>query len=332
MAVIPPGLVDHWAFWLAYTVMNRTTLAASRSVVPQLEEYERNGFTIFRNVLPPELIAEVRQHIDWLTAKYPDVRPEHLHHPLMRDDAFWVRLVTDSRLLDIAELFLGPNIACFTSHYICKPAHTGHAVLPHQDGAYWRLEPMRAATLWLAVDESAPDNGCLNMITGSHRLSLQAIKLRKDKPNMLGSELDLSGLSDEADGLGEEVAVHLQPGDVSVHHPNIVHGSKENRSGRRRAGLDIGYMDASTRILNEGLYLDPILCRGRTTLTDHRYRAWPMVDPEKTIPFAGDERWNQTAAAMNTFPGVRHPSPADEPVAAMVARMITRIQAGTVKA
>lgn len=128
-----------------------------------LSGYERDGFAIFRNVLGPDLIAEARAHIEWLGRRYPDLRPEHYHHPLMRDDAFWVRLVTDSRLLDIAELFVGPDIACFTSHYICKPARDGHPVLWHQDGAYWDLRPMRAVALWLAIDRSEPENGCLRM-------------------------------------------------------------------------------------------------------------------------------------------------------------------------
>jgi len=132
------------------------------------EVYERDGFAIFRNVLDPELLEEVAAHVEWLGKRYPELRPEHYHHPLMRDDAFWVRLVTDSRLLDIAELFVGPNIACFTAHYICKPPLDGHAVLWHQDGAYWDLRPMHAVTLWLAMERSRPANGCLKRLPGPH--------------------------------------------------------------------------------------------------------------------------------------------------------------------
>jgi hypothetical protein len=90
-----------------------------------IEQYERDGYAIFRNVIDADLVAEADQHVRWLGAKYPDLRPEHYHHPLMRDDAFWVRLVSDERLLDIAQFFLGPDIACFTSHYICKPQPPG---------------------------------------------------------------------------------------------------------------------------------------------------------------------------------------------------------------
>ena len=46
----------------------------------------------------------------------------------MKDDPFWVQLISDDRLLDIAEQFIGPNIALFTSHYISKPAFDGRPV------------------------------------------------------------------------------------------------------------------------------------------------------------------------------------------------------------
>ncbi|MEU0438110.1 hypothetical protein ABZ153_42360 [Streptomyces sp. NPDC006290] len=87
-------------------------------------EYAEQGFSIIRNVVPQDLLEEVSAHVDWLTRKYPDLRPEHFHHPLIRNDAFWARLVSDPRLVDIAAFFLGPDLACFTAHYICKPPTT----------------------------------------------------------------------------------------------------------------------------------------------------------------------------------------------------------------
>src|SRR5690606_40334400 len=56
-------------------------------------------------------------------------------------DPFWVRLISDDRLVDIASLFVGPDVALFASHYISKPPFTGQPVLWHQDSAFWPLEP-----------------------------------------------------------------------------------------------------------------------------------------------------------------------------------------------
>src|SRR5688572_23864064 len=99
----------------------------------QLSQYERDGYVIFRNVIDADLIAEARSHVEWLMAQHPDLKPEALHHQLMTNDPFWVRLISDDRLLDIAQRFIGPDIALFASHYLCKMPHTGAPVLWHQD-------------------------------------------------------------------------------------------------------------------------------------------------------------------------------------------------------
>jgi phytanoyl-CoA hydroxylase len=285
--------------------------------------YERDGFAIFRGVIDAELIGEARKHVAWLRARHPSLRSEHLHHPLMRDDAFWVRLVTDDRLVAIVRRFLGPDLGCFTSHYICKPPGDGQAVLWHQDGAYWNLTPMQALSVWLAVDDSDLENGCLRMIPGTHRTSLGAIVLRDDVPNMLHSSID-PALVDSA----RAVAIELKAGDVSVHHPMVIHGSEANHSGRQRCGLDIGYIATSTEIGKTGLYLNPILLAGRAVPGINRYRPWPTYNPDRTIPFRSAEFWNARAAEMNLRDGV-DATVADDDVRDLTARMMQRLKAGT---
>ena len=65
------------------------------------------------------------------------------------------RLAGEDRLLDIAEPFIGLNIALLSAHYIAKKPGDGQAVQWHQDGSYWPLEPMRVTTLWVAVTASS---------------------------------------------------------------------------------------------------------------------------------------------------------------------------------
>lgn len=291
-----------------------------------IKEYETNGYAILRDVIDPDLIGELSAHVDWLGRKYPDLRPEDYHHPLMRDDAFWVRAVTDSRLIDIAESFLGPDIACFTAHYVCKPPVDGRPVLWHQDGAYWKLQPMRALTVWLAVDPSTVENGCLRMVPGSHVLPLQPPLSRTDIPNMLQSWTDPVIVQEWVDRAGV-MPVELNPGDVSIHHPNILHCSEPNTSNRRRCGLDIGYMPATTRISNDGLYLNPILVRGSAVRGVNDYRAYPRYVEGETIRFRGCDTWNHTVALSHDGQIASH----EETPLAITHRMIDRLRAGTVK-
>lgn len=249
-------------------------------------QYNRDGYVIVRNVIDADLVEEARRHIEWLMARHPGVRPEQLHHYMMTHDAFWVRLISDDRLLDVAEQFVGPNIALFASHYIAKRPHDGQAVLWHQDGSYWPLEPMEVVTLWLALDDSTPENGCMRVIPGTQHLELKGVQRRTDVDNVLNSGMDES-LVDES----KAVDVILAPGDVSIHHPNVIHGSNANTSPRWRRGLTIRYIPTSTRIICDGQWPSAFLLRGRAVEGVNSYLPFPKYSPETSMPFRGCERW-----------------------------------------
>jgi len=260
--------------------LDRATLSQAKT------QFDQQGYAVFPSVLDAELVTEASRHIDWLMAHNPGVRPELLGHTLVANDAFWVRLISDDRLLDIAEQFIGPNIALFASHYISKPAGDGMPVLWHQDGSYWPLEPMQVVTLWLAVDASTPENGCMRVIPGTQAVALQQMRERTDVGNVLNSEID-PALVDES----RAVDLVLQPGGVSVHQPNIIHGSNANRSPYRRAGLTIRYIPTSTRIVAEGQWPCAFLLRGQAVPGVNSYLPRPRFIPGVSMPFRGCEAW-----------------------------------------
>jgi phytanoyl-CoA hydroxylase len=255
---------------------------------PAVEQYERGGYVIFREVLDAGLIQEASQHVEWLMERHPDHQPELLHHYLMTKDPFWVRLISDDRLLDVAELFVGPNIGLFASHYLCKLPGEGMPVLWHQDGSYWPLEPMEVVTLWLAVDDSLPENGCMRVIPGTQTLDLQTLRRRTDVKNVLSSEID-PALVDES----KAVDLILKAGDVSVHHPNIIHGSNANTSARRRCGLTIRYIPTSTRIRTQNgeRWPSAFLLRGKAMPGVNDYHPRPTYVEGEHLPFRGCEAW-----------------------------------------
>lgn len=215
------------------------------SVSPaQVKKYRRDGYAIFKPVLDVDLIQEASDHVEWLIKKHPELRPEQLHHWLMWDDPFWLRLISDDRLLDIVEAFIGPNIALFASHYICKLGGDGQPVLWHQDGHYWPLEPMEVITVWLAVDDSDKENGCMRVIPGTHRnRQLYKHERNTERPNVLSSQVDIATVDENI-----AVDIEVKSGGVSVHDPFLIHGSNPNFSKRRRCGLTIRYIPTSTKI------------------------------------------------------------------------------------
>ena len=54
-------------------------------------------------------------------------------------------------------------------HVFCKPAGDGYATPWHQDGHYWPIRPLANCTVWVALEESTIENGCLRVIPRSHR-------------------------------------------------------------------------------------------------------------------------------------------------------------------
>jgi ectoine hydroxylase-related dioxygenase (phytanoyl-CoA dioxygenase family) len=249
--------------------------------------YDRDGYVIVRGAIDSGLAIEAQEHVRWLLGKNPGVRPEQLHADLARNDPFWIRLISDPRLLDIAEQFVGPNVALFATHYICKPPRDGQAVLWHQDGIYWPLDPMEVVTLWLAVSDSIPENGCMRVIPGTQTMDLTAVEERGDVANVLGSGLE-SKYVDET----KAVDVVLRAGDVSIHHPNLIHGSEPNRSEMWRMGLTIRYIPASTRILKPETAA-PFLLRGEPVPGINVYLPLPAYVPGTHMAFRGCEAWTR---------------------------------------
>jgi ectoine hydroxylase-related dioxygenase (phytanoyl-CoA dioxygenase family) len=197
----------------------------------------------------------------------------------MWDDPFWIRLVSDARLLDLVEPIIGPDIALFASHYICKPGGDGLPVHWHQDGTYWPLAPMDVITAWLAVDDTTTENGCMRVIPGSHKCG-KILDHRLNKETEAVLEMEVAGGVDES----RAVNVEIPAGGISLHHPLLVHGSNPNRSPRRRCGLTIRYIPATTRVTREDW--KTFMLRGRPVAGINEYASFPEFRPADH--FAGD--------------------------------------------
>ncbi len=248
-------------------------------------QYDRDGYVIVRQAIDRELAGEARAHVEWLIKHNPGVRPEQFHADMAREDPFWIRLVSDERLVNIAGQFVGPDIALFATHYICKPPRDGQAVLWHQDGSYWPLEPMKVVTLWLAVTDSTPENGCMRVVPGTHGMQLETVQTRNDVDNVLGS-----GMNNELVDESRAVDVVLDAGDLSIHHPNLIHGSEANTSEKWRMGLTIRYIPTATRILKPDIGA-PFLLRGKAVPGVNVYLPRPRYVVGRCMPFRGCEEW-----------------------------------------
>ena len=103
-----------------------------------------------------------------------------------------------------------------------------------------------------------------------------------EEENVLSSSID-ADLVEES----RAVDLELRAGDVSAHHPNIVHGSNSNRSKRRRCGLTIRYIPTTTRIVTDQQWASAFLLRGEALAGVNDYFPWPRWQEGRHMPFRG---------------------------------------------
>ena len=156
---------------------------------------------------------------------------------------------------------LGGPVRFWHDQIFYKPAHHGGVVAWHQDFSYWtRTKPMAHLSCWMGLDDSSRENGCVHYVPGSHRWNL----------------LPITGLADDMDAIQtvltkeqkqnfKPVAIELQSGEASFHHPLMVHGSFENRTDRPRRATVLnvfrdGVTSDSSEPLLEGV---PAIAKGR---------------------------------------------------------------------
>jgi hypothetical protein len=238
-------------------------------------------------VLSKSLLDEINRHLEWVQNRRPGgAEKTNLYAAPVTDDPFWARLIGEESLLDLAELLIGTDIALFGANYVVKWARDPSPALWHQDGFNWRLNPLEAVTLWIAIDDSTAETGCLRVIPASHQSELYELQRADHTPNIFGWQID-SSLVDEK----KAVDIVLKAGDVSAHHPKLFHASGANGSDRRRAGMSIRYIPATTCIADNSPFPNALLLRGTAQPGINHYHDLPRYVEGLHMPFEGCQNW-----------------------------------------
>lgn len=151
----------------------------------------------------------------------------------------WVHeIVTHPRILDTVEKILGPNLLAWNTNWFSKMPGEKSFVGWHQDGTYWNLEPPTVVTAWVALTPSLTSNGCLRIMPGTHTQPKMPQRETYQPDNALSRGQEIAVEVDES----KAVDLNLQPGQMSLHHIWLVHGSSHNTSpDTPRIGIAIRY-------------------------------------------------------------------------------------------
>jgi len=216
----------------------------------EIENYRVEGFVVPEFRLSVEQVAQLRAALDSVIAANPRTRPEQLVsvHTEERGvegvcgNELFLELAHTNEILDLVEQLIGPDLVLWGCQAFCKPAGNGMEVPWHQDGHYWPIKPLATCTVWIAIDDSVIENGCLRVIPRSHREQILQSHLVEDRTDVVLNQRVAEDFFDESTA----VDIELEAGQMSLHDIYLIHGSNPNRSSRRRAGLAIRYMPSSS--------------------------------------------------------------------------------------
>ena len=215
----------------------------------QVEEYRDRGFLIVDEpVFSPGKFSAFKERFELHLEIWEEVTGEpvekidraHFVDPRLLD---WL---LDDAVLDLVEPLIGPDIALFASSCLNKLDNVGKRIPWHEDGSYWKPlaeNRIEVATVWLAIDPSTPDNGCMRVIPGSHLVRDREHEKVSDLDEVLLSETVREDLFDESSAVDGV----LEPNHCSLHDAYLIHGSSATKGKARRCGYQMRYMPTTVK-------------------------------------------------------------------------------------
>ncbi|MDR6288352.1 ectoine hydroxylase-related dioxygenase (phytanoyl-CoA dioxygenase family) [Inquilinus ginsengisoli] len=204
--------------------------------------YQQHGYVAPIRALSAKEAAEARRQLEAHEAAHGALKGplRHKSHLLFTwlDD-----LIRHPRILDAVEDIIGPNILAWGSSFFIKEPHDPGYVSWHQDSTYWGLDPADIVTAWVALSESTAENGAMRVIPDSHLLDQVPHRDTFAANNLLSRGQEIAVEVDEK----RAHMLVLQPGEMSLHHVRLIHGSDPNPSGKRRIGFAIRYLPTHVR-------------------------------------------------------------------------------------
>ena len=215
------------------------------------QSYHQNGFEIVKGLFSAqklkEIVLELQHYLDeQISAADPGevyyedpgmgAKPVRCVFRMHQRSEYFFRLMGNPRLIGVVQaLFGGFEVIQDGVMLIDKAPRAAYEFPCHQDNAYQFWNPPDAVAATLALDEATLETGAIVCLKGSHTLGI----LPHEKSGVRGASL---GLVDEPDTVRfPEVTLTLRPGDLALHHVNVIHRTGPNHTDRQRRQLGFAY-------------------------------------------------------------------------------------------
>ena len=237
----------------------------------QLKQYEDLGYVAPIGILSLEEVKKIKSEIEYIEKKWPEELIGLGRNNVHYISPVFDKVVHNSKILDAVEDIIGKNILVGGTTLFVKEPDRKSYVSWHQDAKYIGFEPHNWVTAWLAITDSNEENGCMRVWPGSHKENLKNHEQKFDENNLL-----TRGQTIENVPLEETDSVVLEAGQMSLHHPTVVHGSGLNKSNDRRIGFVIqSYIGSDVDQVLGKIYVQK--ARGEDTHKFHEYSNIPQA-------------------------------------------------------
>ncbi|XP_068227633.1 L-proline trans-4-hydroxylase-like [Palaemon carinicauda] len=202
--------------------------------------FDENGYILVRNLLSPAEITKLRNAVETSDGIMRNAFGRNdgkerrtnqciWNHP--GEDVTGVAARPEKVAGTMEQLLGGDEIYHYHSKVTMKEPHTGGAFVWHQDYRYWynngNLFP-DMGTVFMPIDESTRENGCLQILRGSHKMG------RVDHVN-IGQQLGADPERvEQAKKVLDHLYIEMKPGDALFFHCCLLHTSAQNSSSKRR--------------------------------------------------------------------------------------------------
>ena len=221
-----------------------------------IQDYNEDGYFFERELFNSEeinLLAETARNdhaMDKASSSMDDgegndVRLSLWNHP---GNGIYGMIARCERIVNRVEQLLDDEVYHYHSKMILKDAKVGGAWAWHQDYGYWYQNGLlfpNLCSVMIAVDKATEENGCLQVLKGSHKMGRINHILSGDQ-----ACADLEHV-EEAKKQLETIQCEMNPGDALFFHPNTLHCSASNLSDKARWALICCYNAKSNNPFKE---------------------------------------------------------------------------------
>ena len=200
----------------------------------QIEQYHDQGFISPIRVISEQEALSIKDELEQVEKEFPEEINSESRNNLHLSFAFLDALAHNKIIVDAIEDLIGPDISLWASVMFIKEPSSKQYVSWHQDATYMGLDSLDFPTPWIALSPSNIETGCMTMIAGSHKTKIQNHEDTFAENNILTRGQVIQDVDESM-----AVDLILQPGEMSIHHGAVIHGSQPNNSNQRRIGFSL---------------------------------------------------------------------------------------------